>query len=326
MGQIKNIKLHIVTDIKIIEKMKRRYCELNVMEAASVATNMENIKQLIKLGYHSIAINRKLPPPTNVNKHTSKPSSTQIHSFANNINELRTHLDQLKQATHDTKDDDDVDYVVPTDFEIFSRVTVELETPDQGRLLKSFPYKDMLEDVDIIAVAPTQEVVLKSICEGKVDCDIVSLPLEEELNFKLTREHIDVITGRNIAFEITYTHAIRSTSLRKCVLRQARGLVQRSKRARGVFMSCGGEGCLDFRSPLDVVNMSGLMGVPDHVCCDVVSKNCWSVVARAKIRKHTYLGAVAVEEISSTTTTTKDVEDTLDAAPLKKQRLDVVDT
>merc|ERR1712193_121873 len=308
MGQIKNIKLHIVTDIK---KMKRRFCELNVVESSSNNSNLQNIKQLLKLGYHAVAINREMKPPKNVNKNTPKMSNSEIHSFAQSMVKLQQMVNELKKAatppptttttatttpsitTKATKSAaTDTDFIVPDDFELLSRITVELDNPGQGRLLKSSPYKDMLNDVDIIAICPTSEAVLKSILEGRIECDIIALRLENELPFNLTTKTIALATRLNLSFEISYGHAIKSVSLRKYILQNGRMLAQRSKRARGLIMSCNGDNYLDFRSPRDVINLAHLFDVSDNVSHDVVSKNCWAAITHAKLRKHTYLGAV----------------------------------
>merc|ERR1712180_116954 len=149
MGQIKNIKLHIVTDIKSSRKMKRRYCELNLLESTSTVTNIQNIKKLIKLGYNVVAINRKMKAPTSVNKNTQKLSDSEIHSFTRSVEKLKNAIEELKQgktdATTTSKSDPtsttrtvteitEADFVIPNDFELLSRVTVELDTSDQGRL------------------------------------------------------------------------------------------------------------------------------------------------------------------------------------------------
>jgi len=329
MGQIKNIKLHIVTDIKLSLKMKRRYCELNLLESSSPATNIQNIKKLIKLGYNVVAINRKMNPPTNVNKNTPKLSDSEIHSFARSVEKLKRTIEELKQNKTETTTRSetnttsgglstktiDMDFVIPDDFELLSRLTVELDTPEQGRLLKSSPYKDMLDDVDIIAVTPNSEGVLKSMTEKKIDFDIVSLHLENELPFQVTRQTIKMIVDLKFAFEISYGHAIKSASLRKYIFQNGRLIVQRSKRSKGVILSCHGDHCLDFRSPRDVVNMAHLFDIADNVSHDVVSKNCWDVIAHAQLRKHTFMGAVVVEEIPQSDKIQED------EVPAKKQKI-----
>jgi len=303
--------------------MKRRYCELNVLESSSPETNVKNIKQLIKLGYNVVAINRKMDPPAKVNKNTPKLSTNEIHSFARSMEKLKKIVEELKQGktrttgtTPSTTDVTDVDVVIPDDFELLSRLTVELDTPEQGRLLKISPYKDMLNDVDIIAVSPNTEGVFKGIQEKKIECDIIALHLENELPFQLTRQMIQVTTDMNLSYEITYGHAIKSMSFRKSIFQNGRLIAQRCKRAKGVMMSCHGDNCLDFRSPRDVINMSHLFSVGDNVSHDVVSKNCLDVIAHSRLRKHTYMGAVAVEEIPQPSESQQG-----DEAPAKKRKI-----
>merc|ERR1712142_1313733 len=114
----------------------------------------------------------------------------------------------------------------------------------------------------------------------------------------------------------SYGHAIKSMSLRKSVFQNGTLIGQRCKRAKGLVISCHGESCIDFRSPHDVINMAHLFSVGDNVSHDVVSKNCWDVVAHARLRKHTYMGALAVEEIPQPSQSEQD-----DEAPAKKRKI-----
>ena len=302
--------------------MKRLYCELNLLESPSQETNIKNIKQLIKLGYNVVTVNRNMDPPAQLNKKTPKLSDTEIHSFADSMTKLKTIVENLKKGEQKTSTktatttSDIEDFSVPDDFKLLSRLTVEMETAEQGRLLKLSPYKDMLDNVDIIAISTKNEGVFKSIMERKIDCDIISLNLEGDLSFNVTSKLVGMATkDLNLAFEISYGDAIKSMSLRKSIFQNGRLLVQRTKRARGMVMSCRGDHCLDFRSPLDVVNMAHLFDVEDNVSHDVVSKNCWDVIAHARLRRHTYLGAVVVEEIA------KQCVDAEGHGPAKKRKI-----
>ena len=270
--------------------MKKRFCDLNVMELPSIDENLKNIKQLMKLGYNVIAINRKLKALEKVNKRTPKPSHADIHSFTNLMTKLKAEIATLKELPG-------LDFVIPDDFELLSRVTIDLESSEQIRLLKHTPYKEILDNADIISIIPENEMIFKVIAEGKVDCDIIALQLGNALEFKATREMMGIATAKHIAFEICYSHAIKSISLRKYIFKNGRDVVQRSKKARGIIMCSHGEHPLDFRSPLDVINLAHLFDINDTVCYDVVSKNCLEVISHAKLRKLTFKGAVAVEEI-----------------------------
>jgi len=296
--------------------MKRRYCELNLLESTSLDTNVQNIKNLMKLGYSVVAVNRNMDLPTQINKHTLKLSDAEIHSFARSMEKLKNIVDDLKKGTSKTESttQTDVDFSIPDDFELLSRVTVEIESPDQGRFLKMSPYKDMLDGVDIIAISLKNEAVYKSIMDRRIDCDIISLHLTDT-TFKLTRQLVGMaVNDLRVGFEIAYSHAIKSMSLRKSIFQNGRLLVQRTKRAKGVILSCHSDHSLDFRSPRDVVNMAHLFDVDDNVSHDVVSKNCWDVIAHARLRKHTYRGAVVVEEV-----TPKHTEE--NQVPAKKRKI-----
>jgi len=277
--------------------MKRRYCELNLLASTSQETNIANIKTLIKLGYNAVVINSILKSPTPISKKSPCPSIAEIHSFEQSVEKLKNIVADLKKGSSETSSTGDVDFSIPDDFELLSRLTVELDNPEQGRQLKMTPYKEMVAGVDIIAIGLKSEGVMRSIMERKIDCDLISLDLQD-ISFKLTRQIVGLVVNElKIGFEISYSNAIKSLSLRKSVFQNGRLIVQRTRRARGIVLSCHSDYSLDFRSPRDVVHMAHLFDVEDNVAHDVVSKNCWDVVAHARLRKYTYNGSVAVEKI-----------------------------
>jgi len=281
--------------------MKRRFCELNVVEQPTFAENLQNIKQVIKLGYHVVAINRKLKPPEKSNKHTKKQVCVDVEPLRKLMVKLQSEIDTWKAAPQ-------LEFTVPHDFELLSRVTIELENSDQVGLVMKPQYKEILDFVDIIALSPQNEVVFKSIVEGKLECDIIALQLQNELKFKPTREMIGLAWFRKISFEVCYSHAIKSVSLRKYVFKNGRLVVERSRKLRGIILCAAGEQPMDFRSPKDVINLAHLFGVNDNVCYDIVSKNSLEVVTRAKLRKFTFKGAVVVEVLKAAVVTEEEVE------------------
>lgn len=299
--------------------MKRKYCELNLLESPSQNENISNIKQLIKFGYNVVCINRRMKPPEKVNKNSPKMSQNEMHSFANVILKLQTEVNALRTSP-------DVDFDIPDDFQLLSRITVELTHPDQVRLLRNMPYKDMLNNVDIISICPKDENIFKVIAEGKIDCDLISFQLEEDLEYKPTREMVGLAAAKNISYEISYSHAIKSISLRKYVFKNGIFLVQRNRRGKYIVLSSQGSNVLDLRSPQDVINLAHLFGVNDTICHDVVSKNCWSVITHSRLRKATFKGAVAVEKIIDSSAEEEDdvsMDTTTTTPAKKKQRVEV---
>lgn len=266
--------------------MKYGFCDLNVRESSQFIENLANVKQLISLGYNCVAINRIHPIPEN---------KTKDSSAVGYVNTMRNLLQKLNDALNIIKESANEDLVIPSNFKLLSRLTIPLNSVDQLGFLRRSYFNQIFNGFDLIAIVPENEKVFKSLMEGKFDIDIVSLAMEGKLRFKPTKESMGLGMSKEYAFEVCYSTAIKSVSLRKYIFQNGKQLVGKTKKGRGIIFSSGGNCWMDFRSPLDIVNLANLFDLKDSACYDVVKLNCERVVAHSVLRKTTFKGMASVE-------------------------------
>jgi len=306
----------------------QQFCDLNVQVSSSYPQNLANVKQLISLGYTVVALNRHYGVPRKEHqkgkKNPKEKSSSEeaniyvqevktLHeSLKTDIEKIRTNQVSIQagenEASSNTVDDqtekpvttnDDNELRVPEKFKLLSRVTFELESIDQLSYLRSPSNKLIMETFDLIAVYPKCEKCFRSLMEGKLEFDIVTFPMEDKLPFKLDRHQIGLGTSKGLTFEVNYSAAIKSQSLRKYVFMNSQSLVSKTKRAAGVIVNSGGECRMDFRAPPDVANLCNLLfGMNDGALgLHAVSSTPRKMITRALLRRETFKGAVRVEKI-----------------------------
>lgn len=315
--------------------VQRTFCDLNVTEHSNYHENLENVKQLISLGYTFVALNCHYGTPLKEREKTKKnqhekssmdvakqfvDDAKKLHERLNNdIRNLRTSNRATDHTTvTNTTSAVDSDLVVPENFRLLSRVTLDVENQEQLSFLRTSSNKLIITSFDLVAVNPKCEKSFRSIMEGKFDFDIVSLaPTAERIPFKLDRHQIGLGTGNGLVFEISYGLAIRSQSLRKYVFTNAQNLTSRTKRGAGVIVTSGGETRMDFRAPSDVANFaSTLFGLKGSAGLDAISIASRKCIVRALLRKETFKGAVRVEKLDTTDEVHEGGE-----PPLKKMRV-----
>jgi len=289
----------------------RRFCDLNVQESSSYVDNLENIKQLVSLGYTVVALNRHYGLPKKEkekNKRSPNEISTaeeakkfvaqakQLHDrLKADIEKLRSN--QVGQSKSNTEND----LVIPEKFQLLSRLTFDLDHVDQLSYLRSHSNKTIMAAFDVIAVNPKCEKCFRSLMEGKLDFDIVSFTMADRLPFRLDHHQVGLGTSKGLVFEIAYTTAIKSQSLRKYVFSNSQNLTSKTKHGKGIIITSGGESKMDFRAPSDVANLSNLFGLKGSFGLDAVSNTAMKAVTHALLRRDTFKGAVKVEYVGENT-------------------------
>lgn len=297
--------------------VQRTFCDLNVTEHANYNDNLENVKQLISLGYTFVALNRHYGTPQKEREKSKKnphekssldeakqyvDGAKKLHERLNNeIQSMRT-SNRATQHTNNTNTIStvkDCDLVIPDNFRLLSRVTLDIENQEQLSYLRTSSNKLIISSFDLVAVNPKCEKSFRSIMEGKFDFDIVSLsPSAEKIPFKLDRHQLGLGTGNGLVFEISYGLAIRSQSLRKYVFANAQNVTSRTKRGAGVVVTSGGETRIDLRAPPDVANLATtLFGLKGSAGLDAISVTSRKCIVRALLRRETFKGAVRVEKL-----------------------------
>ena len=291
--------------------MADKYYDLNVIDQGNFVRNLENLKQLTKLGYNIVALNRSFLYPNKAKKETDfAPYTPTIEALQKALNK-DTELASLKLKP----------------VKVLSRITIPISEVGQFGILKGVFYRRSIKDADIVAMRPGNERIVKMIAEHKTVCDIIALNLEEKLDFipkfKTLREAVE----NGISWEICYSPAIRSTSSRKYIFRYGVDIVERAKHGKGIIFSSGGEHIMDFRSPHDVMNLANLFILKGDERSKVISTNPKNTVQYSETRHFTTHNAMIVEKIKedkeeeiSSTVTPLNAENEVDAGPSKKKR------
>ena len=272
------------------------FCDLNVIESLSYPENLSNVKQLVTLGYSVIAINRiQNVFEGGLKKTNNDEKRKRNEKFVADINSIKSLIIRITDDINKLKDSE---FKVPSDFKLLSRLTFPLENFDQIPMLRNGSYKELFDAFDIISAIPGNEKMFKTVVEGKIDVDIISLPLEYKLEFKPTHNLVALAASRDLTFEICYSSAIKSASLRKCIFSNGKQLVKKTKHAKGIILCSGGNTRMDFRSPHDVANIANLFDIKGAHCLNSVRKNAHVAVSHAYSRKYTFKGILMVEEIT----------------------------
>lgn len=295
----------------------RVFCDLNVIEQKNYQQNLSNVKQLVELGYHTIALNRTYELPVKEKGGKDKKNDNQqqnnvskyISGMKNLLNKITDDIMKLQTESFD----------VPKHFKVLSRLTINITEQDQLTYFRTPLLKPLLENFDLIAIHPKTEKVFRSLMEGKVDFDIVAFPTDYKVEFPLSRHLVGLGMNKGLVFEVNYSNAIKSQSLRRYVFMNAQMLISKTKHGQGVILSSGGDTPLDFRSPQDIANLSTLFGLTGSSGLDSVSLNAMKCADHAAIRRLTFKGAVKVEKITESEAV-KESEDDYEEPTCKKRK------
>jgi ribonuclease P/MRP protein subunit RPP1 len=172
-------------------------------------------------------------------------------------------------------------------LEVLQRLTVMVDDPALLHTLSS----PAAESYDLLAVCPASDKVFLQAC-SVLPIDIVTFNLAEKLPFVLRFSQISQAVERGLSLEICYSPALRGSSGRRNTLSSAQELVK-GCRGKGVLVSSGGERALDFRPPLDVVNMSRLFGLTDIQCKAAITSVSRAALLHSRMRRHSAKAVVS---------------------------------
>ncbi|XP_043842795.1 ribonuclease P protein subunit p30 isoform X1 [Dromiciops gliroides] len=193
-------------------------------------------------------------------------------------------------------------------IKILSRLTLIVSDPSHCNVLRATSSRVKL--YDIVAVFPkTEKLFHPSIfclflwfCpigsvtpDGKIfwilmvactslDVDLVCITVTEKLPFYFRRPPINVAIERGIGFEITYSPAIKDSTMRRYTISNALSLMQICK-GKNVIISSGAERPLEIRGPYDVANLGLLFGLSESDAKAAVSTNCRATLLHGETRK-----------------------------------------
>eukprot|EP00435_Cladocopium_sp_Y103_P017571 s829_g4.t1 len=133
----------------------------------------------------------------------------------------------------------------------------------------------------LVALRPTNDETFRAACE-KGMCDIISLQLDDKLAFSLRGKDITAFTSRGGCFEIELGPAIRDAGGRKQMLNNVEILLH-ATRGRHVILTSGALDPIEMRSPQDIANFAGVIGVKGGFQC--VSEAPYRALHRNLLRR-----------------------------------------
>ncbi|XP_034427468.1 ribonuclease P protein subunit p30 [Hippoglossus hippoglossus] len=227
------------------------FMDLNLSSSSSVRNLIESAAQL---GFSTVAINYVFEPSK---KKQEIPTPTPI-------NEL---IDQLPIVQGRSRP-----------IRVLNRLTVVMSDSSHFR-----PNAAEYRSFDLLAVQPTTEKLFHAACL-LYDVDIICIIVTEKLPFFFKRAPVSGAVDRGVVFEVSYSAAIRDSTMRRYTIANAVCLMESCK-GRNVILSSAAEKALELRGPYDVTNLGLLFGLSDKDSKEAVSSTCRSVLLHAETRK-----------------------------------------
>lgn len=152
---------------------------------------------------------------------------------------------------------------------------------------------EIIRSYDLIAIQPENEKMFQVACTS-LDCDIISLDMTTRLGFSIRPGYVNVAVQRGTTFELCYGPMIRDPGIRRNAIGNALVLARATK-GKHIVLSSAATQSWQVRTPMDVVNLAGLLGIPPHLRKQCITTTPHHTFMHAATRKHTYRGVVAIE-------------------------------
>ncbi|CAD5234996.1 unnamed protein product [Bursaphelenchus xylophilus] len=271
------------------------FAEMNIKHLDSGNT-LELVKRAIRLGYDTVVINVDVgdlrsngdsdEPPKKKKKKGNSDVEQKFDKIPDPfvIDESKLDLSQLE--------------VNGKKFRQFSRLTVTLTDTTSIHKLQHHPKRPLY---DIIAVRCLDEGMLTTMSRKGELIDIISLDTaEQDGRFQWVHKQklIQACISEGLAFEISYTHALNESKLRRQTLCNAKHLYRISRKGKGIILSSGAESIFAMRGPFDTANLGILFGAKPNEGKRFISDNCMDVLLRSQSRR-TVKGAFHAAELTN---------------------------
>lgn len=236
--------------------------DLNIpYDSTSKEDLIQRLNALSKLGYHAAALNHQV--------------EGKLPKATCSFRDFKAH------------------HLTESPLRIYTRLTLVLSDPQQNYGINSG--NEVIRSYDILAVQPETEKMFISACTN-LEIDIISLDLSVRLPFAVKAGYLRQALSRGIAFEILYGPIVADATSRRNAIGNARLLTRLVLGKKGFLVTSGGTNVWQLRSPLDVMNLMGLLGIPSHLRKDCLRKIPEAVFMHAASRRHAYRSAVMITE------------------------------
>uniref|UniRef100_A0AAR2LMY8 Ribonuclease P protein subunit p30 n=1 Tax=Pygocentrus nattereri TaxID=42514 RepID=A0AAR2LMY8_PYGNA len=174
-------------------------------------------------------------------------------------------------------------------IKVLNRLTVVVTDASHFVSVNKMSGSKVLTNFDILAVFPKTEKLFHAACMT-YDVDIICIAATEKQPFHCKRSPVNGAIERGVHFEISYTAAIRDSTMKKYTIANAINLMTTCK-GKNVIVASGAEAPLEMRGPYDIANLGLVFGLSEGDAKAAVSTNCRSVVLHGETRA-TALGII----------------------------------
>ncbi|XP_067100885.1 ribonuclease P protein subunit p30 [Osmerus mordax] len=230
------------------------FMDLNISSTTDKKKLQSVIEKAAHLGYSTVAINYVYDQQQNKKEKIAKPSC---------ISELFDKMPIIQGKSRPIK--------------VLNRLTIVATEASHFRPTGEYKF------YDIIAVLPKSEKLFHAACMT-YDVDIICVEVTERQPFFFKRSPVNGAIERGVFFEISYTPAIRDSTMRRYTISNSLSLIETCK-GKNVIVSSGAENILDLRGPYDIANLGLLFGLSEGDAKSAVSTNCRSVYLHGETRK-----------------------------------------
>ncbi|XP_076856324.1 ribonuclease P protein subunit p30 [Brachyhypopomus gauderio] len=228
------------------------FMDLNILAVTDKKKLQSTIETAAHLGYSTVAINYVVEPQQK-KQQIPKPQS---------MTELFEKFPIVQGKSRPIK--------------VLNRLTVV--ATDASHFRPSDEYKSF----DILAVYPKTEKLFHAACMT-YDVDIICIAATEKQPFHFKRSPLNGAIERGVSFEVSYTAAIRDSTMKKYTIANAINLTEVCK-GKNVILTSGAEAPIELRGPYDIANLGLVFGLSDGDAKAALSTNCRSVVLHGETR------------------------------------------
>uniref|UniRef100_UPI0037E94A89 ribonuclease P protein subunit p30 isoform X1 n=1 Tax=Semicossyphus pulcher TaxID=241346 RepID=UPI0037E94A89 len=201
------------------------FMDLNLSYTADKGRLQSLIETAAHLGFSTVAINYVFEPTAKKKQEIPVPTP---------INDL---MDQLPVVQGRSRP-----------IRVLNRLTVVMS--DSSHFRQNAPE---YRRYDLLAVQPTTEKLFHAACMT-FDVDLICISVTEKLPFFFKRAPVNGAMERGVVFEVSYSAAIRDSTLRRYTIANAVSLMETCK-GKNVILSSAAEKPLELRGPYDISNL-----------------------------------------------------------------------
>lgn len=169
--------------------------------------------------------------------------------------------------------------IIPSHMKAYTRITIRFSDPGQLHKVKTFAHK-----YDLIALQPLNAKMLEYVTTGNPEVDILSLDLSEKIENNFYKTSVKVLEERGVCIEINYGPAQLGSTMRRSVISNGQGLVEKSH--KNIILSSGIDDIFRLRGPKDAKCLGVLFMLTLNQSHDAVFNNGQKAISCSKSRKN----------------------------------------